>query len=106
LSVTAEIVTAPRDIELALKKQRLQLRSAALREQMRAQGRALEPAFLAVDRIGNVIGWLRRHPEVSVAAVVAIVVARPRRAFRWARRGFFAWQAWRRLQNWQAQNLL
>jgi len=98
-------VTASRDIELALKKQRLQLRSAALREQMAEQAKVLDPVFLAADRVGNAIGWLRRHPELIVAALVAIAVARPRRAFRWARRAFFAWQTWRRLQNWQAQNL-
>jgi hypothetical protein len=103
--VNANLVTASRDIELALKKQRLQLRSAALREQMRGQTKALGPVFMAVDRVGNAIGWVRRHPEVIVAAVAALVVARPRRAFRWARRAFLAWQIWRRLHNWQAQNL-
>jgi hypothetical protein len=105
LSTTAKFVATPRDIELALKKQRLQLRSAVLRAQMRDQGRALAPVFQAADKVGNAINWLRWHPEVSVVAVVAVVVARPRRAFRWARRAFFAWQVWRRLQNWQAQNL-
>jgi hypothetical protein len=104
-SGTVDTVTAPRDIELALKKQRLQLRSAALRQQMSGQAGALDPLFLTADRLNNGIGWLRRHPEAVVAAVVAIVVARPRRAFRWARRAFFAWQVWRRLQTWQAQNL-
>jgi hypothetical protein len=104
LAETADIVTAPRDIELALKKQRLQLRSAALREQMRGQVQALDPVFRTADRVGEAISWVRRHPEVLIAAVIALVVAKPRRAFRWARRGFFVWQAWRRLQAWQLQN--
>ena len=102
---TVDIVTAPRDIELALKKQRLQLRSGALREQMRGQVRALVPVFQAADRVSEAIGWVRRHPQVVIAALVALIVAKPSRAIRWARRGFFAWQAWRRLQDWQAQNL-
>jgi hypothetical protein len=42
---------------------------------------------------------LRRNPELVAAAAVALLVIRPRRAWRWARRAFIGWQAWRKLRN-------
>jgi len=42
--------------------------------------------------------WLRRHPALPVAALTALVVARPRRVLRWARRGWFVWLGVRRLR--------
>ncbi|MDD5250572.1 MAG: YqjK family protein [Rhodocyclaceae bacterium] len=88
------------DIEFALKKQRLQLRSAALRAQFAEHAAAFVPVFAAGDRLRDGVLWLRRHPEVTVAAGVALAVVRPRVAFRWARRGVVAWQAWSRANAW------
>ncbi len=89
----------PRHIELALRKQRLQIRSAALRRELAGHGRALAPAFAAADRVYDGALWIRRHPLVVVAATAALVVARPRRALRWAGRALMAWQTWRRLRS-------
>ncbi|MDP2810248.1 MAG: YqjK-like family protein [Rhodocyclaceae bacterium] len=87
----------PRFIELALRKQRLQLRSAALRDDLARYAAPLAPAFGIADRVRDGFHWLRRHPEAVFAGTVALLVARPRRLFRWARRGVIAWQAWQRL---------
>lgn len=87
-------------VELALKKQRLQLRSAALRDEFAGHGAAFAPLFAAGDNVREGFRWLRRHPEALVATVVALAVARPRVLFRWARRSVIAWQAWGRLQAW------
>lgn len=88
----------PRVLELALKKQRLQWQIAAQREELGRFGAGLAPALGAADRVREGARWLRRHPEAVAAGVTALVVARPRVVWRWARRGFFAWQAWRKLQ--------
>lgn len=93
----------PRLLELALKKQRLQFKSDALREQWRRHARGLAPAFGAVDTVRAGVGWLGRHPEVLVGAGVAIAVARPRALWRWIRRGAIAWQFWRNGQHWLAR---
>lgn len=87
-------------VELALKKQRLQFRSEALRERWQGHARGLCPVFDGVDRLGDGARWLWRHPEVFVATAVALLVARPRAAWRWLRRGFVGWQVWRRGRAW------
>lgn len=92
-------------LELALRKQRLQLRSAQLRAEVAADAAALEPLFVAGDRIRDGVRWLGRHPEVPVGAGVALLVARPRRLLGWARRGLFAWQAARRVRLWLDRRL-
>ncbi len=88
----------PRQVELALKKQRLLMRSGALREDFGHYATVWMPLFSATDRLRAGLHWLRRHPLLPVASLVALMVARPRGVLRWARRGFFAWQALRRLR--------
>lgn len=88
----------PRFVELALRKQRLQLRSAALREDLARHVAPLTPAFGLADHVRNGFLWLRRHPEAWVAGGVALLVARPRRLFRWTWRGVALWRSWRRLR--------
>lgn len=89
-----------RQLELALRKQRLQLRSAALRDQFAGHASAFEPLFAAGDQVRDGVHWLKRHPEAVAGVAVAVAVARPRALFRWARRSLVAWQAWTRLQTW------
>lgn len=87
-------------LELALKKQRLQFQSAALRENWAKQARGVEPVLQAVDGVGRGVAWLTRYPYVLTVVAVALVVARPSAVWRWARRGFLAWQFWRRGLDW------
>lgn len=89
---------SPRQVELALKKQRLLMRSGALRENFADYAMRWMPLFSAADRAHAGLHWLRRHPLLPVASLVALLVARPRGVLRWARRGFFAWQALRKLR--------
>jgi hypothetical protein len=94
-------------LTLALKQQRLQLKSAALRAQWIGHAGGLKPLCNGVDRVGQGIRWLQGHPQAlittGVATGVALLVARPRTLLRWARRSFFAWQAWRKGRNWLAR---
>lgn len=88
----------PKAIELALKKQRLQLQAAAQRVRILHAIESASPAFGFVDRARAAAGWAKAHPEVLVGAGVVLLVARPRVMFRWARRGFFLWEGMRRLR--------
>lgn len=90
-------------LELALRKQCLQMRSAALREEWAACVAGVRPLLDGADRVRTAGSWLRRHPEVGAGVGVALLVARPRIAWRWLRRGFAAWRMWRKGQRWLAR---
>lgn len=85
-------------IELALKKQRLLLRSAELRDQWIVCAGTMKPLCAGADRIRAAGAWLRRHPELPVAVIAALVATRPRRLFRWLRRAVSVALFWRRLR--------
>jgi hypothetical protein len=86
-------------LELALRKQRLQIASETLRGDFGRFAAGLAPAFNAADCAVEGARWVQRNPQVLIAAGVALLVARPSRAWRWARRAFLGWQAWRRLRD-------
>lgn len=90
------------EVELALRKQRLQLRSAALRGEIAGHAAYFAPWFVAGDKLHEGVRWVRRNPEIAAAAGVAVLVARPRAAFRWVRRGVVAWQTWNQVRAWLA----
>jgi hypothetical protein len=54
----------------------------------------LEVALSRGDAVLKGVDWLKHHPAAIAAAVTVAVVARPRRALRWARCGFFLWRGW------------
>jgi hypothetical protein len=86
----------PRQLELALKKQRLQFRSAEQRRQLAASAAALTPVFLVAEYFRTGVRWVRSHPAITVGTLVALFVAKPRLVFRWGRRAWLVWLAWRK----------
>ncbi|MRR52376.1 MAG: hypothetical protein EG825_15965 [Rhodocyclaceae bacterium] len=89
---------SPRQLELALKKQRLQLQIVSQREALALHVAGLQPVFTAADQAQRATHWLRRNPETLVAVAVAVLVARPKVVWRWLGRGVLAWRAWARLR--------
>lgn len=85
-------------LELALKKQRLQIAGESLRTEFGLCAAGLAPVFSGADCAVDGVRWVRRNPEFLIAAGVALAVARPKRAWRWARRAFVGWQVWRKLR--------
>ena len=85
-------------LELALKKQRLQIASDALRDDLGRYATGLRPLFSGADLAVDGVRWARRNPQFVVAAGVALLVARPKRAWRWACSAFFGWQMWQKLR--------
>ena len=88
----------PATLELALKKQRLQIAGDTLRKDFGRHAGGLRPVFSGADVAVDAAYWLRAHPQVVVAAGVALLVAKPSRVWRWGRRAFVGWQAWRKLR--------
>jgi hypothetical protein len=70
-----------------------------LRQEFTARALVWQPAFALADRGRTAWLWLRRHPALPVAVLVALLVARPRALLRWTKRGFFAWQTLARLRD-------
>jgi hypothetical protein len=48
-------------------------------------------------QVQGAVALLRQHPWPLAAAALGVLVLRPRRAWRWARRGWFVWRTARRL---------
>lgn len=88
----------PRIVELALKKQRLQLQAAAQRVMILRALQSASPAFGVADKARAAARWAKAHPEWLAGAAAVLLVARPRAFFRWTKRGLFIWQALRRLR--------
>ncbi len=86
-------------IEFALKKQRLQIASEGLRNDLSRHATGLMPAFVGADIVVVGAQWVRRHREIAVAVAVALLIIRPRSAIGWARRGFVMWRVWRNFRN-------
>lgn len=82
-------------IELALKKQRLQIASEGLRADFGRYASGVAPVFIGADIAVGGVQWVRRNREIAVAVGVALLVIRPRSALGWARRGFVLWRVWR-----------
>lgn len=83
---------SPRQVELSLKKQRLQIRARRQRESLAADFAALSPVFRMADRVRAGIDYLRRNPHWLVGAAVFVIVARPRAVLRWVQHAYFVWQ--------------
>ena len=84
-------------LEIALKKQRLLIKSESLREEVGRNGRGIEPVFLVVDTAVAGVHWLKRHPEVVAGVAVTLVVARPLVVWRWGKRAYTGWKTWQRI---------
>lgn len=89
----------PTALELALKKQRLQIASETLRTDFARHAVGLAPVFAGADCAVDGVRWMRRNPQIVVAAAVAVLMIRPKAAWRWTRRAFLGWQAWRKLSS-------
>ncbi len=87
-------------IDLALRRQRLLLRSAALRDALAEQSVVLGPPLAAADRVQAGGRWLYRQRGWLAGAAVVVLVLRPRRAWRLLSTGWWLWRRARRLQPW------
>ncbi|HMN75246.1 MAG TPA: YqjK family protein [Burkholderiaceae bacterium] len=91
------------ETELALRQERLLARSAALRASIAEQSAVLDVPFAFADRVHAGARWAWRERVVLVGGtVVVLLVLRPRRVWRLASFGLWAWRRKRRVQAWLA----
>lgn len=88
----------PALLEIALRKQRLQLRAEAQRDDMASRLEAFTPILGTLDRMGEGVDWARRHGHLLAGAGVFLLLVKPRATVRWARRGWMGWKFLLRLR--------
>lgn len=88
----------PKLLELATRHGALQVRIEMQRRTLAQHAVPLEAALAYGDTVLDGVDWLKHHPLAVGAAVAVAVAARPARAWRWAKRGFFLWRGWQALQ--------
>jgi hypothetical protein len=93
-----------RQIDLYVQRGRLRERINVQRGQLVRELAPLSGALQAVDRthaqLRQAQAWMATHPAVVMAAVVALLVWRPRSVLTTARWGYSAWHSWARLKQW------
>jgi YqjK-like protein len=83
------------------KRARLTARAAVERERLLLQLSVWEAPLALADKGYAAARYVRQNPLWLVAAVMLLVVLRPRRALAWVRNGLIAWRALR----WISQSL-
>ncbi len=86
-------------LALAMRHGALRARIDEQRRLLQQQVAPLEALMARGDAAVQGIGWLKQHPGAIVAAVAALVVIRPKAAWRWAKRGVFVWRGWQAVRN-------
>ena len=82
-------------LDLAARRGLLQARIDEQRRALNHHAIPLQSALARGDAVLKGVDWLKHHPVAVGAAVAAVVVARPKRAWRWAKRGLFLWRGWK-----------
>lgn len=86
----------PRLLDLALHKQRLQIRAQGERRDMAARLGGIGDALDQVDRLRDAAAWLRDNAPIVSSVVIGLVVLKPRGVLRWLRRAIIGWQIYAR----------
>ena len=86
-------------LEVAVRHGALRARIAAQREDLTQHIAPLETALGGADKALAGVDWLKHHPAAVAAAVVVLVVASPKRAWRWTKRGIIVWRGYQTVRN-------
>jgi hypothetical protein len=89
----------PKLLELATRHGALKVRIDEQRRLLGQHAIPLEAALARGDTVLRGVDWLKHHPAAVGIAVAAAVIARPQRAWRWAKRGVFIWRGWQTVRN-------
>ena len=87
-----------RRLELAMRRGWLQSEIDLQRRRIAAQAQPLAHTLDKVDSLADRILRLREHPALIAAAVAALVIIKPRRLWRWGKRGLALWALGRGLR--------
>ena len=85
--------------ELEQQRAALIAQCAAQRTAIAVHTRGLATPLRVADRVGNALGYLRRHPVVFGASATAFAVTQRRGIVKWGQRAFLVWRAWKALRS-------
>ena len=96
----------PRQIDLALRKQKLQMRADAQRTDMTRRLAGIDGALDRVDSLRDNLAWAKdKIPLLSVALIV-VLAAKPRLTLRLAKRAWVGWLLVRQVRGGRLSALL
>lgn len=89
--------TDPRTLELALRKQRLQLRAASQRADLSWRLEGVDATLDRVDGVREHFAWAKEQAPLLSLGALALLAARPRLSLRIAKRAWLGWLLYKRL---------
>jgi len=88
----------PNSEPLALRRERLLLRSRQLRADVSLNVQALRRPLGLADQARAALDWLAHNPQWPAGALLVVAALRPRRALRWAGTLWWGYGLFRRAQ--------
>lgn len=95
-----------RQIELALRKQKLQLRAEAQRADITQRLAGIDGALDRVDSLRDHLTWAKDKVPVLSVALLVVLAARPRLTLRLAKRAWVGWLLVRQVRGGKLSALL
>ncbi len=80
-----------RDIELALRKQKLQMRAEAQRADITRRLAGIDGALDRVDSLRDHLAWAKDKVPLLSVALIVVLAAKPRFTLRLAKRAWVGW---------------
>lgn len=80
---------------LAQRRSQLIARAAEQRETLAGAAEPWRAPVAMLDRGIAVVRFFKQYPAILAAGAAVALVLNPGRAWRWGRRAYIAWQAWR-----------
>lgn len=87
--------------ELQLRQQRLLIRSAELRLQLRTDLQRLQRPAVWADQASSGWHWLTQHPQWPAGALALLLALKPKRALSWSGKLWWLWRSARLLRRWR-----
>ncbi len=81
----------PRQVELALRKQKLQLRAEAQRADITHRLAGIDGALDRVDSLRDQLAWAKDKVPLLSVALIVVLAAKPRLTLRLAKRAWVGW---------------
>jgi hypothetical protein len=86
-------------LTLAMRHGALKARIGEQRRTLSDHVQPLEVALARGDAALQGVNWLKHHPAAIAVAVAAVVIFRPKAAWRWTKRGLVVWRGWQAIRN-------
>ena len=96
----------PRQVELALRKQKLQLRAEAQRTDITRRLAGIDGALDRVDSLRDHLAWAKDKIPVLSVALLVVLAAKPRLTLRLAKRAWVGWLLVRQMRGGRLSALL